>query len=282
MRVARDQPIKCVLSIAGSDSSGGAGIQADLKAFAACGVHGMTAITAITAQNTLDVTAVLQVPGEIIEEQIAAVACDIGIDAVKIGMVGGVEPIEAVARALNALETLPPVVIDPVMASESGAPLIAPDAVEALIEQLFPLATVITPNLHEARMLALRVSSGNESEQGVSDEQEVLARALHTLGPTAIVVTGGHTDEVVDLLYDGSSAVRIDAPRYAGNNAHGSGCTHSSVMAARLARGDTVLAAAKFARSIAGLAVRDGLSSVGAGPGPVDVLSSVLAIRPAR
>ncbi|MDX6584647.1 MAG: hydroxymethylpyrimidine/phosphomethylpyrimidine kinase [Solirubrobacterales bacterium] len=255
------QRIPAVLSIAGSDSGGGAGIQADLKAFARCGVHGMTAITAITAQNTVGVQAVELVPGETIVAQVRAVTEDIGVDAVKIGMLGTAESVGAVKEALGLLEPGTPVVIDPVMVAESGAVLLDDAARAALVEQLLPLATVITPNLPEARVLA-----GTEDEQA-----ESLARTLHRLGPGAVVVTGGHRNEVVDVFFDGDTLEQISGPRYPDGAAHGSGCTHSSALAAHLALGHTALEAARAARTIASEAVRDGLRELGAGPGPVDV-----------
>src|SRR5829696_1811560 len=171
--------IPAVLSIAGSDSGGGAGIQADLKAFARCGVHGMTAITALTAQNTIGVSAVHATPPEMIVEQVRQVASDIGVDAVKIGMLGTAETVAAVRQALDLLEPGTPVVIDPVMVAESGAVLLDDDARTALINLLLPLATVITPNLPEARVLA---------GDGGPDDPEAVARALHRLGPAAVVV----------------------------------------------------------------------------------------------
>jgi hydroxymethylpyrimidine/phosphomethylpyrimidine kinase len=252
--------IPAVLAVAGSDSGGGAGIQADLKAFARCGVHGMTAITALTAQNTTGVTAVHATPPEMIVEQVRQVASDIGVDAVKIGMLGTVETVGAVREALALLEPGTPVVIDPVMVAESGAVLLDDAARSALVEQLLPLATVITPNLPEARVLA-----------GSDDDAEALAVALHRLGPGAVVVTGGHRDEVVDVFFDGDTLERLSGPRYADGAAHGSGCTHSSALAAHLALGHTPLEAAHAARAIASEAVRDGLREIGAGPGPVDV-----------
>src|SRR3954453_14132173 len=182
--------VPAVLSIAGSDSGGGAGIQADLKAFAACGVHGMTAITARTAQNTIGVTGVHPVPGPFIVEQVRAVVDDLGVDAVKIGMLGTAEIVGAVNQALDLLEPGTPVVIDPVMVSESGAVLLDDLARDALVDLLLPRATVITPNLPEARVLA----------PGSADDE--LPRALHALGPANVIVTGGHRDEVVDLLFD--------------------------------------------------------------------------------
>jgi hydroxymethylpyrimidine/phosphomethylpyrimidine kinase len=254
-----------VLSIAGSDSGGGAGIQADLKAFVACGVHGMTAITAITAQNTLAVTAVHQVPSEVIVAQVRAVHEDIGIDAIKIGMLGDVATIEAVARALEYVPGVP-VVLDPVMVAESGGQLLEPSARARLIELLVSRASVVTPNMSEARVLV-------EVGGGTADpEAAALARAIHTLGPDAVVVTGGHREQAIDVFFDGERLEEIIGTRYQAGAAHGSGCTHSSVLAARLAWGDDPLEAARWAKELASGAVRDGLTEIGTGPGPVDVL----------
>jgi hydroxymethylpyrimidine/phosphomethylpyrimidine kinase len=250
-----------VLSIAGSDSGGGAGIQADLKAFARCGVHGMTAITAITAQNTVAVTAVHPVPGDVIVEQVRAVVEDIGVDAVKIGMLGSVPTIEAVGEALDLVGDAP-VVLDPVMISETGARLLEEDAQDALRTQLVPRAAVVTPNVPEGAVLAQR--------SGDTDPEE-LVRAVHALGPSAVVLTGGHREEAVDLFFDGERRVEIPGERYASGAAHGSGCTHSSALAAHLALGLEPLEAARRAKEIASAAVRDGLTGVGHGPGPVDV-----------
>jgi hydroxymethylpyrimidine/phosphomethylpyrimidine kinase len=254
-----------LLSIAGSDSGGGAGIQADLKAFAACGVHGMTAITALTAQNTVAVTGIQQVPPEMILAQIRAVSSDIGVDAVKIGMLGDTRTIEAVARGLDELPPGTPVVLDPVMVAESGAPLLDRDARSSMIGLLLPRATVITPNVPEARAL---VDPG--TAQG--DDVASLARALHALGPAVVVVTGGHREQAIDVFFDGHRMVEIAGERHPDGAAHGSGCTHSSVLAARLAWGDTPLQAARVAKQLAASAVRDGLRGIGAGAGPVDVL----------
>jgi hydroxymethylpyrimidine/phosphomethylpyrimidine kinase len=251
-----------VLSIAGSDSGGGAGIQADLKAFAACGVHGMTAITAITAQNTVAVTGVWPVPPEAIVEQVRAVAGDIGVDAVKIGMLGNAETIEAVARALDLIGDAP-VVLDPVMVAESGARLLDEDALGALRELLVPRAAVVTPNLPEARILA---GSGQEA-----DSPE-LAKAIHGLGPRAVVVTGGHREQAVDVFFDGEQLVEIPGERHPEGAAHGSGCTHSAALAAWLARGATPLEAARNAKELASRAVAGGLRDIGRGAGPVDAL----------
>ncbi|MBK5221092.1 MAG: bifunctional hydroxymethylpyrimidine kinase/phosphomethylpyrimidine kinase [Thermoleophilia bacterium] len=263
LRAVSTRPIPAVLSIAGSDSGGGAGIQADLKAFARCGVHGMTAITAITAQNTVGVEAVAAVSGEMIIAQIAAVSEDIGIDAVKVGMLGSAETIEGVVAALAlVVDGDPPVVVDPVMISESGAVLLEPDARETLIVRMLPMATVVTPNIPEAREL---------TGLGEGASQEDLARQVFALGPQAVVVTGGHSEELVDLFYDGEQLVEIPGERHPGGAAHGSGCTHSSALAAFLARGAEPLQAAAAARKVAAVAVGAGLRDLGKGPGPVDV-----------
>ncbi len=269
MTVPRPDRIPRVLSIAGSDSGAGAGIQADLKAFAACGVHGMTAITAITAQNTVGVTAIHAIPPDIIIAQVKAVADDIGVDAVKIGMLGDRRTIEAVARALSELPEETPVVLDPVMVAESGAVLLDPDARQALIEELLPRATVLTPNVPEARTL---VGDGADGEDTNDPDIESLARRVHALGPRAVVVTGGHRDPLADVFFDGRRLVELAGERHEDGAAHGSGCTHSSVLAARLALGDDPLEAAKAARELASRAVAQGLREIGEGPGPVDIL----------
>jgi hydroxymethylpyrimidine/phosphomethylpyrimidine kinase len=261
--VPTNRRIPCVLSIAGSDSGGGAGIQADLKAFAACGAHGMTAITAITAQNTVAVTAVHPIPPEVIIEQVRAVQDDIGIDAVKIGMLGTPATIAAVAEALDGLPKGTPVVLDPVMVAESGAELLERAARSQLIEQLLPRATVVTPNVPEARAL-----TGTPSETDAPD----LVRAVHALGPAVAIVTGGHREQAIDVFFDGERLVELPGERQPGGAAHGSGCTHSSVLAARLAWGDDPLEAARVAKRMASEAIKHGLAGVGAGAGPVDVI----------
>jgi len=261
--VAASGRIPAVLSIAGSDSGGGAGIQADLKAFARCGVHGMTAITALTAQSTVGVDAVEAVSPGMICAQVEAVAADIGVDAVKVGMLGSAATIDAVAAALGELDGAP-VVIDPVMVAESGADLLEPEARDALIERALPLASVITPNLLEARAL----SGGDENAEPAD-----LARALHALGPAAVVVTGGHSADGADVFFDGARLERIEGPRHRAVATHGSGCTHSSALAAALALGKEPLEAARFARAIAAEAVAGGLDGIGKGPGPVDALA---------
>jgi hydroxymethylpyrimidine/phosphomethylpyrimidine kinase len=265
-----------VLSIAGSDSGGGAGIQADLKAFARCGVHGMTAITAITAQNTVGVTAIHDVPPEIVLAQVRAVVSDIGVDAVKLGMLGTRGVITAVAQALDELPAGVPVVVDPVMVSESGARLLEPDAQEALIQEILPRATVVTPNLPEARVLAgAGAGELGEGAGGREPDAEDLIGAVLALGPGAVVLTGGHRVLAHDLFLSRGGEdglVRIEGERHPDGAAHGSGCTHAALLAARLARGDSPLQAARVARALAGMAVANGLRDIGAGAGPVDVL----------
>ncbi len=259
------QRVPVVLAIAGSDSGGGAGIQADLKAFARCGVHGTTAITALTAQNTMGVEAITVTPPEMIVSQARAVASDIGVDAVKVGMLGDQATIAAVIEALDVVASFRevPVVVDPVMVSESGGVLLDPRAKAALIEDVLPCASVVTPNLMEARELTGR---------GEDTSPEELGRAILGLGPRAVIVTGGHTEEGADVLVEDHGTVRIDGPRYADGAAHGSGCTHSSALAALLARGMELPEGAHWAREIAAEAVGHGLRDLGAGPGPVDVL----------
>ena len=251
-----------VLSIAGSDSGGGAGIQADIKAFAACGVHGMTAITAITAQNTQSVTGVWPLPRDAVLAQVEAVSADIGVDAVKIGMLGTADTIAAVNEALDMVAAAP-AVLDPVMVAESGARLLDADAHAALVELVLPRAAVVTPNLAEAAALA-----GLELDA----EPAELARAVHALGPRAVVVTGGHRDSAADVFFDGEQLVEIPGQRMPAGAAHGSGCTHSSALASFLAHGLEPLAAAWRAKEVAAGAVGAGLRDIGAGAGPVDAL----------
>jgi hydroxymethylpyrimidine/phosphomethylpyrimidine kinase len=268
----RSASTRTVLTIAGSDSGGGAGVQADLKAFARCGVHGLTAITAITAQNTVGVSAIHPVPPEIVIAQVRAVLGDIGVDAVKVGMLGSTEVTLAVARALDELPAGTPVVVDPVMVAESGASLLDPDARLALVQEILPRASVLTPNLPEARALADWAADSDEEQAG---EAEALGRALLALGPGVVVITGGHRTHAVDLFFDAEDegrVVEVAGERHPDGAAHGSGCTHSSVLAAQLALGFTPLQAARTARTLTGEAVRNGLRDIGAGAGPVDVL----------
>jgi hydroxymethylpyrimidine/phosphomethylpyrimidine kinase len=249
---------RCV-TIAGSDSGGGAGIQADLKAFAAAGCHGMSVVVALTAQNTVGVTAVHEAPVEFVEAQLEAVFSDMGVDAAKTGMLFSASIVEMVAAFLAAHPV--PLVVDPVMVASSGARLLREDAVETLVARLFPLATVITPNLIEAETLA-----------GGPAPRDELARRLHALGPQAVIVTGGHGDQAVDTLFDGERVVRISVPRHETGATHGAGCTHSATLAALLARGLDLETAARKAAEIAAEAVRRGLAGFGAGDGPVDVI----------
>jgi hydroxymethylpyrimidine/phosphomethylpyrimidine kinase len=247
------------LTIAGSDSGGGAGIQADLKAFAAAGCHGMSAIVALTAQNTAGVAAVQEMPPEFVRAQLDAIFSDIGVDAAKTGMLFSAPIIETVAGYLGAHPV--PLVVDPVMVASSGARLLREDAVDALVKRLFPLATVVTPNLMEAEALA-----------GGAAPRYELARRLHGLGPRAVIVTGGHGEEAVDTLYDGERLVDIPVPRHAVAATHGAGCTHSATLTALLSRGIDLETAARRAAEVAAEAVRHGLVELGAGEGPVDVL----------
>jgi hydroxymethylpyrimidine/phosphomethylpyrimidine kinase len=246
-------------TIAGSDSGGGAGIQADLKAFAAAGCYGMSAIVALTAQNTRGVTAVHEVPRDFVRAQLEAVFGDIGVDAAKTGMLFSRGVIETVADFLR--EHPLPLVVDPVMVASSGAKLLQDDAVEALVTQLFPLATVVTPNLAEAEALA-RAAGGRRE----------LAERIHELGARAVMVTGGHGEEAVDHLFDGADHIEIPVERYDLAATHGAGCTHSATLAAELAKGASLEQAARTAARVAAAAVRNGLAELGAGEGPVDVM----------
>ena len=250
---------RCI-TIAGSDSGGGAGIQADLKAFAAAGVHGMSAIVALTAQNTREVVAVHEVPPWFVRAQLDAVAGDIGIDAAKTGMLFSRSIIETVADWVE--EHPPPLVVDPVMVASSGARLLEDDAVDVLVGRLFPLATVVTPNLLEAQAL----TASNKLSQAQ------LAEALVGLGAPAALVTGGHGEESADHLFDGREHLEIPFERRDVAATHGAGCTHSATLAALLARGLSLADAARGAAVAASRAVAQGLAEIGSGDGPVDVL----------
>ncbi len=254
---AKGAMVPRVLTIAGSDSGGGAGIQADLKAFAAAGCHGLSAIVALTAQSTVGVSAVHEVPPEFVRAQLEAVFDDIGVDAAKTGMLFSAAAIETVADYLA--EHPVPLVVDPVMVATSGARLLELDAVETLVSRLFPLATVVTPNLAEAEAL---VGEGTKRD---------LAKRLVDLGAAAAIVTGGH-GEPVDHLFDGERHVEIPVERHDSGATHGAGCTHSATLAALLARGEGLEAAARGAATAASRAVAQGLAGIGAGEGPVDVL----------
>src|SRR5947208_3895253 len=248
------------LTIAGSDSGGGAGIQADLKAFAAAGCFGTTAIVALTAQNTLGVSAVQELPPGFVEAELEAVFSDIGVDAAKTGMLFSRELIEVVADFLSGHRV--PLVVDPVMVASSGAKLLEDDAVETLVARLFPLASVVTPNLMEAEALAGQCGTRRE-----------LAERIHALGARAVVVTGGHGDESIDHFFDGNEHVEIPVERHDVAATHGAGCTHSATFAALLARGETLLNAARGAAHAASRAVEHGLVEIGTGEGPVNVLA---------
>jgi hydroxymethylpyrimidine/phosphomethylpyrimidine kinase len=247
------------LTIAGSDSGGGAGVQADLKAFAAAGCYGLSAIVALTAQNTVGVTAVHEAPPEFIRAQLDAVFTDLGVDAAKTGMLFSRVSIEAVADFLEQHRVL--LVVDPVMLASSGARLLQDDAVGTLVSRLFPLATVVTPNLNEAEALA-----------GMSGSRRELAERIHDLGAPAVLVTGGHGAEPIDHLFDGSRHIEIPVARYEVAATHGAGCTHSATLTAALAKGLTLDMAALDAARVASEAVRNGLTELGAGEGPVDVM----------
>ena len=248
-----------VLTIATSDSGGGAGIQADLKAFAAAGAHGMSVLVALTAQNTAAVTAIHELPPEFVRAQLDAVFSDIGVDAAKTGMLFSRTLIETVAAYLR--ERPVPLVVDPVMVASSGAKLLEDDAVAALVGDLFPLATVVTPNVSEAKALV-----------GADGTQRELTERLHALGASAVIVTGGHGDEAVDHLFDGRKHLEIPVERHEIPATHGAGCTHSASLAALLARGESLADAARGAAAAASRAVAQGLVGLGAGEGPVDVL----------
>jgi len=246
------------LTIAGSDSGGGAGIQADLKAFAAAGCFGMSAIVALTAQNTVGVTSVHEVPPEFISGQLEAVFSDIGVDAAKTGMLFSRETIETVADFLARHPV--PLVVDPVMLASSGARLLQDDAVATLVVRLFPLATVVTPNLGEAEALA-----------GSPAPRRTLAESIHRLGARAVIVTSGHGRDAVDHLFDGTRHVEIPVERHDVAATHGAGCTHSATLAAELAKGSSLENAARRAAVVAAEAVRNGFAELGAGDGPVNV-----------
>ena len=259
-----DLAIPRCLTIAGSDSGGGAGIQADLKAFAAAGCHGMSAIVALTAQSTVGVNAVQEVSPGFVREQLDAVWDDIGVDAAKTGMLFSRELIEVVADYLA--EHAVTLVVDPVMVASSGAKLLQDDAVDALVHRLFPLATVVTPNLREAQVLA-----GQVQGPGPWTRRE-LSEAIVELGAPAVIVTGGHGEEPVDHLFDGERHVEIPVDRCDVPATHGAGCTHSATLAALLARGHSLVEASRGAAAAAASAVASGLVEIGQGEGPVDVL----------
>lgn len=251
------------LTIAGSDSGGGAGIQADLKTFLALGCHGMSAITALTAQNTVAVTGIHEVPPEFVIQQIDAVATDIGVDAAKTGMLASSALVEAAAKGVesNGIERL---VVDPVFVSKHRDRLLAEDAVVALKERLLPLALVVTPNLYEAEGLV-------GSEVTSLDEMKEAARALHAMGPRSVLVKGGHlqSERAVDVFFDGRDTLELDGRRFDTDDTHGTGCALSAAIAARLAHGDDLVPAVRAAKEFVSGAIEHSIR-IGKGFGPVN------------
>jgi len=260
--------MKRVMTIAGSDSGGGAGIQADLKTFAALGTYGTSAITALTAQNTRGVLGVSAMSPEFVALQIDAIAVDIGADAVKTGMLANRGIIEAVAAKIIE-HGLRPLVVDPVMLAKSGDPLLEPQARDALMERLLPIATVVTPNLPEAEVLC-----GFPIRD--LDDMRRAARAIHARGPRVIVVKGGHLQgsDSTDLFFDGERFEELSGPRVETRNTHGTGCTFASAVAARLARGDSAWDAVRAAkRYVTDILVASAGLSIGSGHGPMNHLA---------
>lgn len=268
----------CVLSIAGSDSGGGAGIQADLKTFSALGCYGMTAITAITAQNTLGVRAIHGIPVDMLRAQIDAVAEDIGVDAVKIGMLHTPDVVRVVVKAIARHQMLQ-VVLDPVMVATSGDRLMEQATVDVLVQELFPLATVVTPNLDEAALLLGRAIDG-------ADALDEAATALLALGAPAVLLKGGHLpgDTVTDVLaLAGGGRLRLQSPRIATHNGHGTGCTLSSAIACHLALGLPLPQAVEQARAYILGAIAAGADvRTGQGHGPLNHGYAPLAQRVVR
>ena len=264
--------MKRVLTIAGSDSGGGAGIQADLKTFAARGVFGMSVVTAITAQNTLGVQGVYEIPPDFVALQIDSVASDIGVDAVKTGMLSSAPIIQAVASKVREYH-FAPLVVDPVMMAKSGDPLLRDDARQALIELMLPLATVVTPNLPEAQALAGFEITGLEGMRQA-------ARAIYALGPRNVVVKGGHLstgEEAIDLLFDGQDFHEYRAPRVPTRNDHGTGCTFASAIAAELAKGAPVVEAVRIAKDyLAQVLSASARLGIGHGHGPMNHMALLI------
>jgi len=251
--------VPTALTIAGSDSGGGAGIQADLKTFSAFRVFGTSVLTAVTAQNSLGVHGVFDLPPEFVARQIDAVLSDIGADAVKLGMLSTSPIIEAVAGRLRA-HGARTIVLDPVMIAKSGDPLLRPEARTALIREVVPLAEVVTPNLHEAAALA-GIAVATEADM------EEAARRIHGLGPRHVLVKGGHlAGAATDILWDGRALTRFTAPRLDSPNTHGTGCTYSAAIAAGLARGRPLADAIREAKAYVSAAIREGFR-VGGGVG---------------
>ncbi len=257
--------MRTALTIAGSDSGGGAGIQADLKTFAAHGVYGTSAITALTAQNTVAVTAVHVAPAAFVVAQIEAVLADLGCDAAKTGMLATADIVSAVAAAVTRL-AIPNLVVDPVMVAKSGDHLLAENAVMAVRRELLPAARVVTPNIPEAEVLVGRPIRTVE-------EAVAAAHAIRAMGPRAVIVKGGHLDlpEIVDVLVDGTRVVKLMAARVAGRHTHGTGCTFAAAITARLALGEELEAAARSAQAYVAGAMRAGIP-LGQGHRPLDHL----------
>jgi hydroxymethylpyrimidine/phosphomethylpyrimidine kinase len=250
------------LTIAGSDSGGGAGIQADLKTFTMLGVYGASVLTSITAQNTLGVQGIHDLPPEFVALQIDSVMSDIGANACKTGMLSNAGIVAAVADGIRR-HGVRNLVVDPVMVAKGGERLLRPDAEEALIERLLPLALIVTPNIPEAEVLWGRPI---ESDEDARDA----AQAIAGLGPRIVVVKGGHrAGDAVDLLFDGSGFEELSAPRVDTRNTHGTGCTFSAAIAAQLAKGDDVASAVRAAKAAVTAAIRASLD-LGAGHGPTN------------
>jgi hydroxymethylpyrimidine/phosphomethylpyrimidine kinase len=259
--------MKRALTIAGSDSGGGAGIQADLKTFAARGVYGMSALTAITAQNTLGVQGVFELPPEFVAQQIDSVVTDIGVDAVKTGMIANSAIIAIVAEKVEQYD-LPHLVVDPVMVAKGGDALLRPEATQALIRKLIPLAEVVTPNAFEAEALI-------GQPLATLDDMKRAAEAIRDLGAGNVVIKGGHVEafpgEAVDVLYDGRDYTLLRGERITSGNTHGTGCTFASAIAAELAKGATVREAAQAAKSYVTRAIRGSVDwNIGKGHGPLN------------
>ena len=255
--------MKTALTIAGSDSGGGAGIQADLKTFAAHGVYGLSTVTAITAQNTVGVTAVHAVPPDVVVAQIEAVVGDIGVDAVKTGMLLNAEIVEAVAECVHALD-IPRLVVDPVIIAETGGRLLQEDGVRKLKTDLLQSAYVVTPNRLEAEILT------GQSVGSTSAAREV-ARRIHDLGAAAVIIKGGHLPgtEVVDILFDGETFYEFRGPRLDSRSTHGTGCTFGAAVAASLALGRSLVDATRTAKTYVEEAIRHSVP-LGHGRGPLN------------
>ncbi len=260
--------VKRVLTIAGSDSGGGAGIQADLKTITVLGGFGMSVITALTAQNTLGVQGIYEIPEDFIEKQFDSVATDIGIDAAKTGMLATSRILKVVAKKIREYE-IEKLVVDPVMVAKGGAPLIEKEAQNSLVEELVPLALVITPNIPEAEVL---------SKIGISsvDDMKKSAEIIYGLGVKNVVIKGGHlTGDAIDILYDGKNFHEFTSERIDTSDTHGTGCTYSAAIATELAKGESVFEAVKKAKEYITTAVRFSLR-IGGGHGPTNHLAPIL------